>query len=216
MAVHAREMNYNVNGFRNRCSDASERQTDIRSEHAVCEPRERLLCGVCMDCAQAAEMTCVEGLQEVKRFRASDLADQDSIGPMTKGCTHQIRDRDGRQRLLLSKRYLPSACFEPKQIRFLEVNLGRLLNHDYSVAIGNQRSQRVQECRLARPGPSGDQDVALGLDSAHQRRGAGGTECMHLNEIREAVAARELPDRQCRASDGTWRKHGCDPRSVLQ
>ena len=130
MAVHTSKVNYNVNGVRDRFSNASKWQTDIRSEHAVCEPRERLLCGVCMDCAQAAKMTCVEGLQEVERFRASDLADQDSIGPMTKGCTHQIRDRDGRQRLLLSKRYLPSACFEPKQIRFLEVNLGRLLNHD--------------------------------------------------------------------------------------
>src|SRR5919108_177247 len=65
-----------MNGFCDGFTNATEWQTNVRGQHAMSEPSKRLLCGIRMDCAQAAEMSCVQRLQKIERFRASDLTDQ--------------------------------------------------------------------------------------------------------------------------------------------
>ncbi len=39
-------------------------------------------------------MSGVEGLQQVGRFAAAHLADDDVIGPVSQGVAHEVADRD--------------------------------------------------------------------------------------------------------------------------
>ena len=106
-------------------------------------------------------MARVQRLQQVERFAAADLADEDAIGPMPKRRAEQVRDGDRRQRRFLSERRLRAPGLEPQHVRFVEMNLGGFLDHDDPVAVGNVRRQRIQQRRLAGAGSAGDQDVLL-------------------------------------------------------
>ena len=103
----------------------------------------------------------VQRLQQVERFGAADLTDEDAIGPVPQGRAQQVGDRDRRQRRLLAERRLRAPRLEPKHVRLVEVNLRRLLDQDDAVAVGNVRRQRVQQRRLPGAGSAGDQDVLL-------------------------------------------------------
>ena len=77
--VDARDVHDQVDGEGDRLARAAMRQADIRRQHAVREARQRLLGGVRVNRAQAAEMAGVERLQQVERFCAAHLADEDAI-----------------------------------------------------------------------------------------------------------------------------------------
>ena len=109
---------------------------DVRRQHAVRQARERLLGGVRVNRAQAAEMAGVQRLQQVERLGAAHLADQDAIGPMTERGAEQVGDRDRRQRRLLSERRLSAPRFEAQHVRLVEVDLGGLLDDDDAIASG--------------------------------------------------------------------------------
>ena len=151
------KVNRQSDGF----SDAPVRQTHVRGQHTVRQTREGLLRGVRVDRAEAAEMPGVQRLQQVERFRATDLANQDAIGSMPQRRTKQVGNRDGRQRRLLAERRLRTPCFEPKHVRFVQVNLSGLLDQNNAIAIGNVRGQRIEQRGLAGAGTAGDQDVLL-------------------------------------------------------
>ena len=106
-------------------------------------------------------MAGVQRLQQVEGLGAADLADEDAIGPVPQCCAQQVRDRDWRQRRLLAERRLRSAGLQPKDVRFVEVNLRRLLDQDDPVAIGNVRREGIQKRRLPGAGSARDQDVLL-------------------------------------------------------
>ena len=77
----------------NRQSDglprASMRQSDVSGQHTVREPCQRLFGVVRMDRRHAPEMAGVECLQEVERFRTTNLAYEDPIGTMAKCRPHR-------------------------------------------------------------------------------------------------------------------------------
>ena len=141
MSANSRDVHDEVNRQRDGFARAPVRQSDVGGQHTVRQAREGLLRGVRVDGAQAAEMPGVQRLQQVERFRATDLADEDAIGPMPQGRAEQVGDRDGRQRRLLAERRLRTPCLEPKHVRFVQVNLCRLLDQT--------RCGRDREC--ARP-----------------------------------------------------------------
>ena len=85
---------------------------DIRRQHAVREARERLLGGVRVNRAQAAEVACVERLQEVERFCPTHLSNEDAIRAMAERRAEQVGNRDRRERRLLAERCLSAARFE--------------------------------------------------------------------------------------------------------
>ena len=62
---------------------------------------------------QAAQVAGVERLQQVERFAAAHLADEDAIGPVPQGGAHEVGDRDGRERRLLAERRLRAPRLEP-------------------------------------------------------------------------------------------------------
>src|SRR6185295_1354269 len=108
-------------------ADASVRQSDVRREDAVRQSRQRLVGGVCVDRAQASEVTGIEGLQQVECLSPADLADDDAIGPVPEGCTKQVGDRDSWQRCLMSQRHLCPSRFESKKVWLIEVDFCCLL-----------------------------------------------------------------------------------------
>ena len=46
------------------------------------QARQSLLGGVPVNRAKAAQVACVEGLQQIERLRAAHFANDDSIGPV--------------------------------------------------------------------------------------------------------------------------------------
>src|SRR5713101_4266321 len=123
------------------------------------QPRQGLLGGVRVNRAHAAEMSRVQRLEQVECLRTAYLPDQDAIGPVTECRAHQIRNRDRRQWLLLSQGYLCAARLEAQQVRLLQMNLRRLLDHDDAIAVWNVRGEGIQERRLAGAGAARNQDV---------------------------------------------------------
>jgi hypothetical protein len=97
----------------------------------------------------------VHGGQQVERFGASDLADEQPVGPHAQGVAHEIPDGDladavGRRRTAL----------EADHVRSVETQFGGVLDGDDPLAGWHRRSERVEECGLAGPGGTGHDDVA--------------------------------------------------------
>ena len=73
-------------------------------------------------------MSGVEGLQEVGRFAAAHLADDDVIGPVPQGMAHEVADADGpvlypraSNRTQFGRSVLSSKVSSMATIRFLRV-----------------------------------------------------------------------------------------------
>src|SRR5262245_62156762 len=135
------------------------RKPHICSEHTVRQAGERLLGGIRVNGAQAAEMTGVERLQKIEGFRPANLANQNAIRSVPQGRAEQISDGDRGQRRLLPERSLGSSRFQSKYVRFVEVNFRSLFDENDSIAIRNVGGQRVQKRRLSRAGAARDKDV---------------------------------------------------------
>src|SRR5690349_19215694 len=123
------EVNRKSDGF----ADTPMWQPDVRCQYAVGQACQGLFCGVRVDRAETAEMSGVQRLQQVERFGAAHLADEDAIRPMPQGCTKQVCDRDGRQRRFLAECRLCTPGFEPNDVRFVEMNLCGFLNQDDAI-----------------------------------------------------------------------------------
>ena len=140
VAIDASDVHDHVNRERDRFASASMREADIRGQDAMREARECLLGRVRMDCAHAPEMARVEGLKKIECLRPADLADENAVGPMPKGGAQQVRNRNRRQRSLLSEWRLGASGFQSQDVRFLEVDFsGFLDDHDAVVDLGCER-----------------------------------------------------------------------------
>ena len=121
-----------------------------------------------MDGAQAAKMARVQRLQQIEGLGAADLTDEDAIRPVPQCCAQEIGNRYWRQRRLLYERRLRAAGLQPKDVRFVEVNLRRLLDQDDPISIGNVGREGIQKSRLPGAGSTRDQDVLLARDRGNQ------------------------------------------------
>src|SRR5882762_27733 len=64
-------------------------------QHACRETRNPLASGVGMDRRDRAAVTRVKELQEVECFPAANLAQNDSVWPVSQGCFQKVTDRHG-------------------------------------------------------------------------------------------------------------------------
>ena len=83
-SIDARDVRHDLNGERDRLTRAPMRQSHVGGQDAMRQPRQGLLGGVRVNRAHAAEMPSVQRLQQIERFRASHLADEDAVGPVAK------------------------------------------------------------------------------------------------------------------------------------
>lgn len=72
------KVNRQSDGF----SDTPVRQSHVRGQHTVRQTCEGLFRGIRVDRAETAEVPGVQRLQQVERFRATDLTNQNAIGSM--------------------------------------------------------------------------------------------------------------------------------------
>ena len=89
-----------------------------------------------------------------------EFQEQDPIGPVSQGRPQQVANAHRRHADLLSAR------LEANQVRRLQLQLRRVLDHDQSVVRGQEGRERVEQGGLARPRPAADQDVVARLDAA--------------------------------------------------
>ena len=115
------------------------------------QPREGALGVVRVDGGQGSAVAGVEGLQQVGGFAAAHLADDDVIGPVPQGVAHEVADRDGP--------LLQPARLEPDAVRRINPQLKRVLDGHDPLIIGEQFNERVEQRRLAVPGPAAHEDI---------------------------------------------------------
>ena len=117
-----------------------------------------------MDRGQRPGMAGVQRLQQIERFAAAHLADDDAVGAMPQGRAEQLPNGDGWQPNLLT------TSLEPHQVRPINLEFRRVLDEHDSVVHGEERGERVQERGLARTRPAADQDVLVSRDRIANRR----------------------------------------------
>ena len=173
-STDAGDVRTTVDGQRDRLTRAPMRQADVGGQDAMRQPRQCLLGGVRVNRAQAAEMAGVQRLQQVERFRAAHLADQDPIRPVPQRGPEQVGDRD-RRAAAPPGRAAPAPVVPRGAPRSAcQMNLGRLLDDDHAVVVGNVGRQRIQQRRLSGPRAAGDQDVLLAPTAPSSRSATSG------------------------------------------
>ena len=151
-----------------------------------------------------------------KASASADLADQNPIRPVAQCRPDEIRNRHRGQRRLLAEWDLGPPRFKPHEIRLLDQDFGRLLDENDPIAVGDRCGERIQQRRLARAGPAGDQDVLAVADGCVKLRGEVARERSDVDELVQGVAVRELPNGQRRAVDRARREHRGHARAILK
>jgi hypothetical protein len=76
-------------------------------------------------------------LEEIERFASPNLAQDDSVGPVTQGCFQKVSDSHGRETVLVSP------GFESEDVLFLNLDFCRVLNQHDSLIVGDEFRQNV-------------------------------------------------------------------------
>jgi hypothetical protein len=108
----------------------------------------------------------VHRLEHVEGLGSSNLPDDDPVGPHPQRVAYEVANPD----LALALDVL-RARLEPEDMLLGQLELGRVLDRDDAVAVGDRGGQRVQERCLAGAGAARDQDVDLRLDATAQEVG---------------------------------------------
>ena len=103
-------------------------------------------------------MARVQKLQKVECLASANLAENDAVWAMPEGGLQEVTDRHCRYSVLR----LPG--LEPDKVRLGHLNLSRVLDEKDSFVFRDELPENVQECGLAGPGPSADEDVLAGED----------------------------------------------------
>ena len=193
-------------------ADRRERQPDVRHQRERLEPAQRLGRAAGVDRAERAGVARAQRDQQVERLRTAHLADDQPVGPHPQRVAHEPADRHLAAALEVRRSRL-----EPHHVRQREPQLGGVLDRHDALARVDERRQRAERRRLARPGAAADQQRAARRDGAaeevEQRR--------RQRPVRDQVGRREparpeAADRQQRAVERERRQHHVHARAVGQ
>ena len=73
-------------------------------------------------------MPGVQGVEQIERFAAAYLADDQAVGPMPESCFDQVANRHGRNGLGPGAVDLFFSRFEAEDVRMIDLQLGRVLD----------------------------------------------------------------------------------------
>jgi hypothetical protein len=104
----------------------------------------------------------VDCAEKSKRFRSTQLAENDAIGPHAQRCHQQVLRPD----FGLAKHAARGE--QADRVAVSQLELGGVLDQDQSFAGGNLAQQGIEKGRLAGRGAAGDQQVAPGPDGLTQ------------------------------------------------
>src|SRR5690242_10115038 len=88
--AHALDMHEDIDGTRDLGAQSAQRQVSSRHQHHVFEPEQRIAWAVGVDRGHRPIMAGVHGLEHVKGFVASNLADDDAIWAHPKGVAQEF------------------------------------------------------------------------------------------------------------------------------
>ena len=191
-------------------ADRPHREVVAGHQHHRLETVERIPRGVGMDGRERAFVTGVHRLEHVERLGASDLADDDPVGPHAQGVAHEVADRD----LTLSFDVLRPRL-EAHYVLLLELELRSVLDRDDPVAAGNGGRHRIEHRRLTGARTTGDQDVEISLDARAEEVGRilrHGVDPDQLGEVEPLLV--EPPHSEQRAREGERRDDRVHTRAV--
>src|SRR2546430_15114778 len=101
-------------------------------------------------------MTGVHRLQHVESFAAATFADDDPVRAHAQRVAHEVADLDRALALNVRRTRL-----EPDDVPLPELQLGRVFDRYDPLIRRNESGKDVEERRLARRRPTGDQDAQL-------------------------------------------------------
>src|SRR5687768_4559400 len=134
-------------------------QIEARHEHHRLDPGERIAWRVGVDGAERPIVTRVHGLEHVESLSAANLADDDAIRSHAERVAYELSNRD----LALPLDVLRS-CLEAKDMLLIETQLGGVLDRDDTVGFRDRGREGVEESRLARTRPAGDEHIQFRKD----------------------------------------------------
>ena len=159
-----------VDGRGDLLADRPQRQVHAGHQHQRLQPGDAVARRVGVQGGERAVVAGVHRLQHVERLAAAALADDDPVGPHAQGVAHQVADGDLARALDVGRPRL-----QRDDVLLLELQLGRVLDGDDALVVGDEAREHVEQRRLAGAGAAGDEDVQPRLDRrrAGARRSAG-------------------------------------------
>ena len=141
-------------------------------------------------------MPGVQRLQEIPRFWAAHLAENDPVRSVAETAPQQLAERDGENRRLLEAHVLRPARFEldDMRVRIRHEDFRRRFDQNHPLAKRNGFSERVEQRRLA--GAAGNQHSLAVDDGRGETRGERLGETAECHQIGQAEAPPEFPNRQ--------------------
>ncbi len=107
-----------------------------------------------VDRGERAIVAGVHRLQHVEGFGPAAFADDDPIGPHAEGIFHEVADR-----VFAGPFDVGGLRFQPHDVLFGELQLGRVFDRDDPLLIGNEIAEAIEQRRFAGARAAGDQDV---------------------------------------------------------
>ena len=160
------ELDDDVDGRGDLLADGPDRQLEAGHQHHGLEPGQGVAGGVGVDGGDRAGVTGVHGLEHVEGLAATDLADDDPVGPHPQGVADEVPDADLAAALGVGR-----AGLEPHDVGLLELELGGVLDGDDPLPLGDERRQHVERRGLAGARTAGDEDVELAPHAGLEEQG---------------------------------------------
>ena len=114
---------------------------------------------------ERAVVAGVHGLEHVQRLGATDLTDDDAVGPHAQGVADEIADGDLALALDVGR-----ARLQADDVVLVQLQLDGVLDGDDALVVGHEARQHVEHRGLAGAGTTGDEDVQAALDGGRQHR----------------------------------------------
>src|ERR1700674_1181792 len=154
-----------------------------------------------MDRRERTGMAGVEGIEQRSRLDSTDFAENDPIRSPTEGGLQKIIEGDvGLERVGLT--------FGRYNVRLLDVKLGGVLNDHDAIVVRNEVCQYTQECGLAGPRPTADEQSLSAADLFPQEVGKWPCQRATSDQVIDRVMpAGELSDGQSRGRADDRRNH---------
>ena len=155
-------------------------------------------------------MTGIHGLQQVKRFWATNLAHDDPFRTHPQTVFDQIAHRDLARAFNIWR-----AGFEANDVRLLKLQFRRVFTGDDALARLNKASQTVEQSRLTRARTARDQNVTAGMADNPQNFSARFRNRFEVYKVLKLqLVLFKLTNGECWPVNRQWRRDHVDTRTV--
>ena len=173
-------------------------------------PSQSRFGAVGVDGRKRAAMACVQGIEQCPCFQATDLAQDDSVGPMAKGCLEKTVESDG----ILMRVKLG---FGGDNMGLAKVQFRRVFDGQDTFLFRDGIGQNIENRGFSGTGSAADEQVIAATDVLAQRSGKFLGEGPMRDEILRCIGpCRELADGEQWTRMDDWRNQRSHAAAVRQ